>query len=379
MRIYAAEIMCGIGGATRGFLDAGIQVIRGVDTDEACKKTYEENNKPATFLQRDIRELTVEELLAGTKLEENDKFVLIACTPCQPFSRAGVKKPKDSKSLFSAITDLMYEIKPDFVFAENASGFQKVHPDIYEEFLKPYSDLGYHFQSDVINLKEYGVPQNRPRYLFIASRDYEISLPRKTHGKGLLPYVTVRKIIKKYPPLRHGKESKVVPNHTCYNLSEITLERLRHTPKNGGSRSAWPSRLVLKCHRNSKGHSDVYGRMQWGKVGPTLTCRCISVSNGRFAHPTQNRGISVREAAALQTFRDDFIFYEPKSVAARHIGNAVPPLVASLFARRIVEIVCKNTEIPIKHTTNLGALMTNAVCTGPTVSPSPVTIFTRIN
>lgn len=371
MQIYAAEIMCGIGGATRGFLDAGIQVIRGVDVDESCRKTYEKNNKPAKFLQRDVQQLTAEELLAGIKLEQDDKFVLIACAPCQPFSRAGVKEPKDSKSLVSAIADLMYEIKPDFVFAENAPGFQKFYPDIYKEFSKPYSDLGYHYHSDVVNLKEYGVPQNRLRYLFIASRDYGIHLPKKTHGKRLLPYVTVRKTIEKYPPLRPGKESTFVPNHTCCNLFEITLERLRHTPKNGGSRNAWPSYLVLKCHRNSKGHSDVYGRMRWDKVGPTLTCRCISVSNGRFTHPTQNRGISVREAAALQTFRDDFIFCEPKSIAARHIGNAVPPLVASLFARRIIETIRKNTNIPMQHTTNLGALTIGAARAESAASSSP--------
>jgi len=344
MRIYAAEIMCGIGGATRGFLDAGIQVVRGVDIDETCRKTYEENNKPAKFLQRDIQELTVEELLAGTQLEQNDKFVLIACAPCQPFSRAGVKDPRDSKSLVSAIGKLVRNIKPDFVFAENAPGFQKVYPDIYKEFLEPYTDMGYHCQSDVVNLKEYGVPQNRSRYLFIASRDYEISLPDKTHGEGKLDFVTVKQTIKKYPPLKPGKENKEIPNHTCYDLSEILLDRLRHTPKNGGSRSAWPNHLVLKCHKNKRGHSDVYGRMRWDTVGPTLTCRCISVSNGRFAHPTQNRGISVREAAALQTFKDDFIFYEPKSVAARHIGNAVPPLVASLTAKRIQETLRKNAH-----------------------------------
>lgn len=359
MRVYAAEIMCGVGGATRGFLDAGIQVVRGVDVDEKCKKTYEENNKPAKFLRRDIRRLTAEELLGDIKLEEKDKFILIACAPCQPFSRAGLKKPKNSKSLISAIADLIYGIKPDFVFAENAPGIQKFYPSIYKEFLKPYSDLGYHYQCEIVNLKEYGVPQNRPRYLFLASKDYEIDLPRRNHGKGLPPPVTVRQTIGKYPALKPGKEIKAFANHVCHNLSEITLERLRHTPKNGGSRSAWPDRLVLECHKENGGHTDVYGRMRWDDVGPTLTCKCINVSNGRFAHPSQNRGISVREAAALQTFRDDFIFYEPRTVAARQIGNAVPPLVASLFAAKIIETVLKNTsEIPAPCLSVLGTKAT---------------------
>lgn len=362
MRIYAAEVMCGVGGTTRGFLDGGIRVVRGVDVDASCKKTYEENNKPAKFLQRDICQLTARELIEGIKLEEKDKFVLIVCAPCQPFSRAGLKKPKNSKSLILAIADLIYEIKPDFVFAENAPGIQKFYSSIYKEFLKPYSDLGYHYQCGTVNLKEYGVPQNRSRYLFLASKDYEIDLPRRTHGKGLLPFVTVRQTIKKYPTLKPGKEIKAFANHVCYNLSEITLERLRHTPKNGGGRSAWPDRLVLECHKENGGHTDVYGRMRWDSVGPTLTCKCINVSNGRFAHPSQNRGISVREAAALQTFRDDFIFYEPKTVAARQIGNAVPPIVASAFATKIIETVLKNaSEIP--------AMQQSAPCADATYGP----------
>ena len=366
MGIYAAEIMCGIGGATRGFLDAGIQVLRGIDIDDSCKKTYEENNKPAKFLHWDVRQLTAEELLAGAKLSTGDKFVLIACAPCQPFSRAGVKKPKNSKSLVSALADLIREVKPDFVFAENAPGFQKRYPSIYREFLKPFLDLHYHYKCSVVNLKKYGVPQNRSRYVFIASRDYEIDLPRTTHGEedGLLPYVTVKDTIKKFPPLRLGKESKAVPNHVCRNLSETNLERLRHTPRNGGSRKAWPRHLVLECHKKSKGHSDVYGRMQWDDVGPTLTCKCISISNGRFGHPTQNRGISVREAAALQTFKDNFMFYEPKTVAARHIGNAVPPLVASLVAKMILETV-RDTQVSVVRTASIDELATDPVRARP--------------
>jgi DNA (cytosine-5)-methyltransferase 1 len=178
--------MCGVGGATRGFLDAGIHVIKGIDIDETCKQTYEENNKPATFLVSDVRNLNPDDLLAGTKLSSSDKFVLIACAPCQPFSRAGLGKPKDSKQIVSAIGRLVREIRPDFVFAENAPGFWKCYSTVYQEFLKPFSELKYHFDCGVVNLKHYGIPQNRSRYLFIAARDYNIKLPEKTHGKNLL-------------------------------------------------------------------------------------------------------------------------------------------------------------------------------------------------
>lgn len=343
MTIYGIEIMCGIGGATRGFLDSGIQIVKGIDIDGSCKRTYEENNKPAIFLQRDVLELTVEEILSGIDLEKDGKLIFIICAPCQPFSRAGIKDPEDLRTrLILTVNDFIYEIEPDFVFVENVPGFQQFYPNIYKKFLKPYRDLGYHYDCDIVNLKEYGVPQNRKRYLFIASKDYEIDLPEKTHGKGFLPYVTVRDKIEKYPPIRPGEENEEVPNHVCYNLSEIMLERLKYTPKNGGSRSAWPDPLILECHKKGSGHSDVYGRMKWDEPGPTLTCRCINISNGRFAHPEQDRGISVREAAALQTFEDNFFFYEPKSIAAKHVGNAVPPLVAFRFARKIIETVSEN-------------------------------------
>jgi DNA (cytosine-5)-methyltransferase 1 len=334
--------MCGIGGATRGFLDAGIRVIRGVDLDASCKKTFEENNKPATFLVSDIQNLTSDVLLSGIDLSANDKLALIVCAPCQPFSRAGLGKPKDSHEIILAINRLICEIIPDFVFAENAPGFWKRYPSIYKEFLAPFNELNYRYDCNVINLKDYGVPQNRYRYFFLASKDYDISLPDKTHGTATQPYVTVGDVIRKYPRLKAGGKSETVPNHTCSNLSEVNLERLRNTPKNGGSRKDWPEHLVLRCHKKSKGHSDVYGRMSWGKVAPTLTCRCISISNGRFGHPTQNRGISVREAAALQTFKDEFIFHEPKSVAAKHVGNAVPPLASMLVGQKIVETVRQN-------------------------------------
>lgn len=371
MTIKGIELMCGIGGASRGFLDAGIKIVKGIDIDGSCKKTYEENNKPAQFVECDILKLTSKELLSGIELKNNDKLVFIACASCQPFSRAGIKDHGDSRTkLILAINDFIYDIMPEFVFVENVPGFQLFYPEIYEKFLRPYLELKYHFDYDMVNLKEYGVPQNRRRYLFIASKRFEISCPERTHGKEHLPHVTVRDAIAKYPPLKAGQEDGNVPNHVCYNASEITLKRLKYTPKDGGSRSAWPEHLKLECHKRSTGHSDVYGRMRWDEPGPTLTCRCINVSNGRFAHPEQDRGISVREALALQTFKDNFACYEPKSLAARHIGNAVPPLVAFRFAQRMIETVSrkeKSTRTERSKTTmsidqRLGEPYTDVLC-----------------
>lgn len=345
MPILALDFMCGLGGATRGFLDAGINVLKGIDVDKRCQKTYERNNSPSKFLCRDIQELTVEDVLSGVQLRNEDKLAFIACAPCQPFSRAGKKNAEDIRTrTILAINNLVYKIKPDFVFVENVPGFQRFYSTVFQEFLRPYQELEYNYDCDMINLKEYGVPQNRRRFLFIASKDYQIALPEKTHGEGRLPYRTVRDAIEKYPPLEAGQEHPYIPNHVCSTISGTNRRRLKSTPLDGGSRTAWPEELVLDCHKNSSGHTDVYGRMKWDAPAPTLTCRCISISNGRFAHPEQNRGISVREAATLQTFGDDFIFYEPKTVAARHIGNAVPPLVACIFAKKIKQIASNNRK-----------------------------------
>jgi len=159
-----------------------------------------------------------------------------------------------------------------------------------------------------------------------------------SHGKGILKLVTVKDTIAKYPRISAGNVESTIalPNHLARNVSELNILRLKNTPHSGGSRTDWPSHLWLKCHKGDNvGHSDVYGRMNWDKPSPTLTCKCNSISNGRFGHPEQDRAISLREAAALQTFDDNFIFYGTQCDIAKHIGNAVPPLLAQVFAETI--------------------------------------------
>lgn len=345
--------MCGIGGATRGFNDAGIRVLKGIDNEIKCKETYEKNNKPSKFVHEDITSFSIHSLFNDIRFRENDYLVFIACAPCQPYSRKGVQDPEDSRvRLILSINELIYEYEPDFVFVENVPGFLSFYPDIFSQFLEPFKKLTYHFSYDILNLKKYGVPQNRRRFLFLASKHSPIDLPLFTHGKGLLPYVSVRNKIQRYPPIQAGESDPDIPNHETYNVSSLTMRRLQATPPNGGGRKDWPSDLMLECHKgDTSGHWDVYGRMRWDDVGPTLTCRCINLSNGRFVHPEQNRGISVREAASLQTFKDDFILYELKTNAAKQIGNAVPPIVAYQFAKKIKEAVA---ELEWSYFLNLG-------------------------
>ena len=198
---------------------------------------------------------------------------------------------------------------------------------------------GYAFDEKIVYAKDYGVPQNRRRYILIASRLFIPKLPAPTHGNkaGLLPYRTVRDAISHFPYLNAGEENINIPNHKCANLKPILIERIKATPHDGGSRTDWPDNLALKCHQNFTGHTDVYGRMKWDEPAPTLTVKCFSLSNGRFGHPEQDRAISLREAAALQTFCDDYIFYGSMQEIGKQIGNAVPVLLAQVLGAYITK------------------------------------------
>ena len=146
-----------------------------------------------------------------------------------------------------------------------------------------------------------------------------------------MPYRTVRDAIGHLPPLRTGQQHVDIPNHECADLKEINRQRLAATPRDGGSRDSWPLELRLKCHIGHTGHKDVYGRMKWDAPSPTLTCKCVSISNGRFGHPSQLRAISLREAALLQTFPENYEFFGMFRNMAAQIGNAVPVRLAKIF------------------------------------------------
>lgn len=343
MAIVGIDFFCGAGGATKGFQNTGIQILKGMDNDPTCKETYEKNCFPSKFLLKDINELEPEGVLDGIHLSKEDHLFFIACAPCQPFSKFAKGPADDDRAcLILTFAEFVRKLIPDIVFIENVPGLAKAaQGQILEQLLQilESSGLGYKYEWRLVDAKSYGVQQKRLRFIMLASRIGEIPFPPKTHGKNLLPYVTVRHTISKYPPIRAGETHKDVPNHAAAALSELNIKRISKTPKDGGSRKDWPRNLWLECHKNSLGHTDVYGRMSWDNPSPTLTCRCNSISNGRFGHPEQDRAISLREAAALQTFPDDFIFYGKNTNIARHVGNAVPPLIAEVFGKSIFNFV----------------------------------------
>ena len=206
-------------------------------------------------------------------------------------------------------------------------------------FLKDF--LIFLILCSVLNSKDYGVPQNRKRLILIASREFIPEEPPHTHGDGLLPYETVRNAIERFPAINAGEINNEFYNHQSSALSALNLRRIIATPHDGGSRLDWPQDLVLNCHNGGyRGHTDVYGRMMWDEVSPTLTSKCFSLSNGRFGHPEQNRAISLREAASIQSFDDNYCFFGSVQEIGKQIGNAVPVLLA----QRIGEYILNNHE-----------------------------------
>lgn len=344
MEILGVDFFCAAGGATKGFQNAGIKVLRGIDKDLTCKETYETNCSPSKFLLKDIDDLKPCEVMEGIQVSENDRLLFIACAPCQPFSRFIRSSQDDNRTdLILTFAKFVKKLAPHIVFIENVPGFATAADGrILGTLLRTLtsSKPAYECEWKLVDAKSYGVPQKRSRFIMLASRIGKITFPPATHGKHRQEYVTVKDKILKYPPLVAGETHATIPNHTAPRLSELNLNRMANTPKNGGSRKDWPRNLWLKCHKKEDaGHTDVYGRIKWSKPSPTLTCRCNSISNGRFGHPEQARAISLREAAALQTFTDDFVFYGKNTNIARHIGNAVPPLIGEVFGRAIVRFV----------------------------------------
>ena len=326
--VTCVDLFCGAGGLTRGLLDAGIRVVRGVDNDATAKETYERNNPCAEFVHADIREVSPERIMHG--VDRSGGFLLAGCAPCQPFSGHAPKGVADERrSLIECVGRLVESILPDYILVENVPGFREGNPH-RTSFRGILSANGYCMDERIVDAKDYEVPQTRKRYVLLASKGRGIEIPE---GGGELR--TVRDAISGFPEIGAGQSSHDLKNHVAAGLSDRLLKRLKITPPDGGSRRNTPKSVWTGCHLKHTGHTDTYGRMRWDSPAPTLTCRCISLSNGRFGHPEQHRAISVREAAAIQTFGNGYVFHSTKTRNAAHIGNAVPPRMAKALGEAI--------------------------------------------
>ena len=344
-KLKAIDFFCSIGGMTYGFRKAGINVIAGIDIDTSCKETYEHNNPRSKFIEADIKKYSFEELKKATGITENDDdLVLIGCSPCQYWSIINTDKTKSKplKNLLSDFQRYVFYFRPGYIVVENVPGIIKRHSKSgLKKFVKEIQKLRYVVKYDILNANHYGVPQRRRRFTLIASRvNKEIELPKA--NKKDLP--TVKQFIgikNGFKKITAGHNDTTNFLHTTAKLSEKNLKRIKKISHDGGSRLEWEnsSRLQLDCYKKlEKGFSDIYGRMSWDKPAPTITTKFHSLSNGRFGHPTEDRAISLREGATLQTFPKDYVFKE-KSIGkvAKHIGNAVPPELAKLIAASLLQ------------------------------------------
>lgn len=335
----AIDLFCGAGGLTRGLRQAGWDVVAGIDLDGAVSVTYERNNPESRFVNADLRTVTNEDILALAGAIPRRELLLSGCAPCQPFSkqrRGGKSRNLPDATLLGQFARLVRVLEPKVVLMENVPGIAAVPGfSSFRRFLRTLRDCGYECGHQVLNARDFAVPQYRRRYVLLAVRKAPAALPYPVRGSGA-DSVTVRTTIARFPALAAGEGESSIPNHYASRLSTLNLQRIRATPIDGGSRRDWPERLTLDCHREVEGFSDVYGRMWWDRAAPTLTSRCNSLSNGRFGHPEQDRAISLREAAALQTFPDDYEFFGTKNRIASWIGNAVPVSFAEALGRAAI-------------------------------------------
>lgn len=340
----AIDLFCGAGGLTSGLRRAGWDVVAGIDMDEAVGATYRRNNPAPRFVRADLREVTDDDARALARGVPSRELLLAGCAPCQPFSklrgRRGVQGRSDA-TLLREFARLVVVLRPRAVLMENVPGIAAVPGfSSFRRFVRILHECGYDCDHRVLNARDFGVPQHRRRRVLLAVQDATARLPEPAALDADVRRATVRDAIARFPAIEAGETHPEVANHHAARLSPLNLERIRATPVDGGSRQDWKADLVLDCHRSAgTGFSDFYGRMWWDRVAPTLTGRCNSLSNGRFGHPDQNRAISLREAAALQTFPDDYEFIGVNKAIARWIGNAVPVAFAEALGSAIVKAV----------------------------------------
>lgn len=340
--IKVVDLFCGVGGLTHGLVLEGLDVVAGVDNDETCRFAFEHNNA-SKFIYKDVAEFSAQEL--KNLYADAPVKVLVGCAPCQPFSSMNhAKNPtKDRKRRWQPLFHFMQLIKstrPDVVSMENVAELanKKKYP-VFAKFLEVLNDEGYKVSYRVVDVSRYGVPQRRKRLVLLASRHGEISLIPETHEKD--NPVTVQETIGHLPRIKDGQAHKDDPLHWASKLSDTNKKRIAATPR-GGSAKDWSKELVPDCYSRDSGRgymSTVYGRMRLKDASPTMTTHCTTLGAGRYGHPTQNRAISLREAALLQSFPATYEFEEPEKISmvriARHIGNAVPVTLGRAIGKSI--------------------------------------------
>lgn len=359
--ISAVDLFCGAGGLTHGLLKAGIRVEAGIDIDPLARHAYVTNNAEARFFEWDVSRKNSPSI---ARLFTTGKYRLLAgCAPCQPFSNLtnGIKRHR-SWDLLNNFARFVEGIAPELVTMENVPELAARGRDVLEHFLRTLKRCNYHFDWRVVNCTEYGAPQSRRRLVLLGSRLGPISVPRGPY-KSPSRWKTVRDAIGSLPPVGAGEQHPDDPLHVAAHLSPLNQKRIRATPHDGGAREEWADALILDCHRKKTGarYRSIYGRMWWDRPAPTMTTLCNGLGNGRFGHPDQDRAITLREAALLQTFPRSYEFWEsgrrPSTKAiTRMIGNAVPPQLARALGRALLDHVAAYGDVSSSSRSSLDGL-----------------------
>jgi DNA (cytosine-5)-methyltransferase 1 len=348
------DLFAGCGGASLGFKLAGCRVVGAVDIDPPACKIYSENLDLEPICG-DLRQVKGDEILNRYGLEKTDVDIIVGCPPCQGFSslrRTRRLSEEDNRNdLIIVFLKRIREIQPKVVLFENVPGIATLCEGKYLNlYLERMRRMGYKSVCETLNVADYGIPQHRKRVVAFsvkgADPSEDLSMPPTSHSDpkrakeiDKLPWTTVRETISNLPALEPGESNPKIANHKARTHEPRVLEIIRNVPKDGGSRKDLPMRLWLKCHRalNDGGAENIYGRMWWDRPSPTITSRCTCPSSGRFIHPEQDRAITPREAARLQTFPDEFIFPDEVASAEHSIGNAVPVDFIANLVRDFIE------------------------------------------
>lgn len=338
-RPTAIDLFCGCGGLTVGLKKAGFRVLAAVDIDPLSVKTYKANHRNVALWKTDIRELEPKTLLDSLELKQGELDLLAGCPPCQGFStmrtlrRAiGVDDPRND--LLMEFERFVQALRPRTVMMENVPGL--ADDKRFGAFCRKMKELGYLGDHRVLNAAEYGVPQRRHRLIYLAGVGMDIPFAEKSGRQK-----TVKDAIHSLPKAGQSGD----PVHDMpENRTPKVLEIIRRIPKDGGSRKDLPEELHLNCHKKCNGFNDVYGRMAWNNVAPTITSGCFNPSKGRFLHPEENRAITMREAALLQGFPRHYKFptTDNKSAVALMIGNALPPPFIAAHGKSIKRVLQNN-------------------------------------
>jgi DNA (cytosine-5)-methyltransferase 1 len=363
-KLTVVDLFCGAGGLTAGLEMAGFSVLAGNDHFDAAGETFEKSHAEATFIPGPIEDLSAKRLRAATGLKKGELDVLAGGPPCQAYSVYNHQRGMhDERSqLFREYLRVVKEMHPKFVVMENVTGiFSAGGGEALKAIKDEFSKLGYKVQEQVLRAEGFGVPQERRRVVIIGNRvGARIIHPEPTHGPGLLPYVTIRDAIGDLPALENGEDRgtveysyepkgdfqivlrgnrTTVENHAAPRLGQVNMDRLEHIPP-GGSWRDIPFDLLPAGMKRAKrsDHTKRYGRMTWDGLSCTVLTKC-DIHWGAYIHPEQDRAISVREAARLQSFPDSFVFSGSKTEQYVQVGNAVPPMLGRAIGEAIIKSI----------------------------------------